>query len=434
MSGSSASPAQHTKPQSESISNLGFRDNPTLVFLIVLAGFLIHEVGEHALPPKYSGLTGHLVTLALVVSVVGIWAFRLLKSHKDVRSVLLGEMDNRRATESQLIEAVQELNVSVGVLDSRTQQLEALSSAMQKVQACESEESMCSYLASTMPEVLPGSSGAFYLLGDSFFDLVAQWPSETGLPARLLRRNWLRGLRNAEDAESSEHWHPAEPLKGWKQLPIKAGTAFVGMIQIRNDAKADEQTQVLILKMLAEQVNTSLSNLHLRESLTRQALRDPLTSLYNRRFMEETLNREMLRATREKGPLALIMFDLDHFKKLNDTYGHAIGDLVLKRVAEAAMKNIRGHDVACRYGGEEFVVILPGAAAVVAMQRAEQIRWAIRELKFDVKSKERLRVTSSFGVAAFPKNGSTVKAVLAACDGALYESKTAGRNRVTLAE
>lgn len=416
-------------------SGLGLKDNPLLVFFIVVVGYLIHEVVEHSVPASLSGWIGHTISFGSVLVVAGLWAYALLKSHKRVRTTLIGQLKSRELADERLTETIGDLKASVKKLDSRTQQFEALSAAMQKLQSCESDLEMCESLGAAMPDILPSSAGALYILSDNFFELAAKWPTEVGLPLKLLRRNWLRGLRGCGDAASTEeHWHPADPGKGWQQIPFKAGKEFVGMIQVRSADGNENSSDALVLRMLIEQVNTSVSNIRLRESLTRQALRDPLTALYNRRYMEDCLNRELGRANREKSSVAVIMFDLDHFKNLNDTYGHAIGDLVLKEVAAVTRKNIREHDIACRYGGEEFIVILPGAPAVVAMQRAEQIRWAIRELKFDIKGKERLRVTASFGVAAFPKNASNVKVLIGASDAALYQSKSAGRNRVTVAE
>ena len=159
--------------------------------------------------------------------------------------------------------------------------------------------------------------------------------------------------------------------------------------------------------------------------LREQTLRDPLTLLYNRRFMQDHLQRELILAQRRSGPLALIMIDLDHFKRLNDTEGHLVGDRVLTELGALLRRHVRGSDIACRYGGEEFALVLPGTALVDARRRAEEIRAAILD--------ERMRlggVTASLGVALYPEHADDTEALLRAADQALYEAKAAGRDRV----
>jgi diguanylate cyclase (GGDEF)-like protein len=164
-----------------------------------------------------------------------------------------------------------------------------------------------------------------------------------------------------------------------------------------------------------------------------QSSRDPLTDLYNRRFMEETLYRELRRAAREDGSVGVLMIDLDRFKALNDAFGHATGDVALRTVADYLKAGIRGGDVACRYGGEEFVVILPKASLADAVQRAEALRDGLRLLG-DPSGEGVPTITISVGVAAFPDHGGSSDEVLAAADQALYLAKAEGRNRVAVAD
>jgi len=169
----------------------------------------------------------------------------------------------------------------------------------------------------------------------------------------------------------------------------------------------------------------------LQEKLREQALRDPLTELYNRRYITEALSREILRSRREGCPLSVIIGDLDHFKLVNDTYGHQVGDLFLVEVARLFKRNIRGSDSVCRYGGEEFLFVLPGASLDTARKRAEDIRLQVAQLAVLHEGKA-LAITMSFGIAAFPVHGEECEEMITKADQALYDAKRMGRNLVRI--
>jgi diguanylate cyclase (GGDEF)-like protein len=168
----------------------------------------------------------------------------------------------------------------------------------------------------------------------------------------------------------------------------------------------------------------------LQDELREQAIRDSLTGVYNRRFLEEALSSEVPRAVEGRYPLCLIMMDLDHFKDVNDVYGHKAGDLVLQELANKLKHTVRDGDLACRYGGDEFVIILPNVAPDIAYERAEQIRQCIEAMTIKYKMVT-LKVTASLGVSVFPEHGSNIDLLMRAADKALYVSKMEGRNRVT---
>ena len=170
-------------------------------------------------------------------------------------------------------------------------------------------------------------------------------------------------------------------------------------------------------------------NLRLREALRLQSTRDTLTGLFNRRYMEETLERELKRAARNKESVSVLMFDIDHFKKFNDTFGHQAGDTLLREFGEFLMHKIRGHDIACRYGGEEFAVILPGASFENGLKRADALRAGVKELVVQHAGQVLGMVTVSIGVSAFPGRGNSDD-LLRAADEALYRAKAGGRDSV----
>lgn len=186
---------------------------------------------------------------------------------------------------------------------------------------------------------------------------------------------------------------------------------------------------------MSEQIALALSNLKMREFLIQQSIRDPLTGLYNRRYLEESLGREITRAQRRKSPLGIIMMDIDFFKSINDTYGHEAGDAVLKALSNLLQFRVRGEDIVCRYGGDEFTIIMPGAPLEIVSQRADQLRQiAEHQLRIKVDNQSVGPITLSCGVAVFPDHGNSGDAVLQMADSALLAAKQKGRNRVEIAK
>jgi len=169
----------------------------------------------------------------------------------------------------------------------------------------------------------------------------------------------------------------------------------------------------------------------LQEELREQSIHDALTGLYNRHFLEESFGRELLLAERGGHPVSVIMGDLDHFKAVNDRYGHLAGDEVLRVFGALLTNNSRASDIVCRYGGEEFLLVLPGLTEEGAVERAEQLRCAVAATPVSYGASQ-VTVTASFGVATFPSHGRTTDELIAAADGALYSAKAGGRNRVNL--
>ncbi|MBI2799193.1 MAG: diguanylate cyclase [Gammaproteobacteria bacterium] len=184
--------------------------------------------------------------------------------------------------------------------------------------------------------------------------------------------------------------------------------------------------------MAADEIGTAIEELKLRARLRNQSIRDPLTLLFNRRYFMETLEREVYRARQGRRPLALLMLDLDHFKQFNDTHGHTGGDLVLKEFGKVLQATVRGGDVACRYGGEEFAVVMLDCPSDGAAKRAEEIRNATMKIASEYHGATLSGVTTSIGIAVFPDDADTIEQLIARADAALYAAKAAGRNRVQL--
>jgi diguanylate cyclase (GGDEF)-like protein len=212
-------------------------------------------------------------------------------------------------------------------------------------------------------------------------------------------------------------------------VPLKSGKRVSGALLLTRDEESFTAREVRLLRIYCNQAAVALENAIVRERVENLAATDGLTGLFNRRYFDSALARELARCDRNSTSLALLIADVDHFKSFNDTYGHAMGDLVLKKVAEVFGSGLRKADVLARFGGEEFVVILPNVTARGALESAERLRSSVARSPLHPGG-PRKSVTVSIGFALFPDDASDAKALLEAADGALYEAKRLGRDRV----
>jgi len=215
-------------------------------------------------------------------------------------------------------------------------------------------------------------------------------------------------------------------------VPMVYHERFVGALMVRSaDAtRLWEETEVLLLRTVADQVAVAVNHARLFAQVQQQALTDALTGCFNRRSFEMQLEREVRIAMRQRQPLSVVLLDIDHFKRVNDTYGHDAGDAALRYVAGMLREELRGVDTAARYGGEEFVVVLPQAGTEGAVVVAERLRERLAGMEVPGVG----RITASFGVATYPLHGSGREEMVKAADRALYEAKAGGRNQVRVAE
>ena len=295
-------------------------------------------------------------------------------------------------------------------------------------------------LRATADRLLPDLGGELYIFNNSRdrLDLATAWDLPDSIitqPAIAPAHCWAlkRGKphinRPGNGALRCEHHKDGDTAL---EMPMMARGEVFGLLRIHADGEgANERLSAVqgLTMALGDAMSLALSNIALREKLRNQALRDPLTGLYNRRFMEDTMERLVHLADRNQSPIAAMMIDLDHFKTLNDQHGHAMGDAVLRAVSTAISSVLRQSDVACRYGGEELIVILPDCDLESAAGKAETLRQRIEALS-DVHG---ARVTASFGVASIPETATQASDLVALADTALYRAKQAGRNRVECA-
>ncbi|MBB3207892.1 diguanylate cyclase (GGDEF)-like protein [Rhodopirellula rubra] len=222
---------------------------------------------------------------------------------------------------------------------------------------------------------------------------------------------------------------------GYACIPMIAYGEVLGVMNVcfHNKGIEDETRGGLnscLAKTTADQTALAIANLKLRETLQHQSTRDPLTQLYNRRFLLDNLDREVCRAKRDGNTVAVLMLDIDHFKRFNDTYGHEAGDIVLREVGSLLRQSVRSVDLPCRYGGEEFMIVLVDTDEASGIARAEDIRKKVSKLAIELGRKPLGNVTASIGLSFYPSDADTIEKMISTADQALYAAKAAGRNRV----
>lgn len=319
------------------------------------------------------------------------------------------------------------------------------------LQTTPTRDEVRSVLRLHLERLFPSMHGAVFLFSpsrDVVETLVSWGPAASSEDQFSVDECWaLRlgkpyGMMNeAQDTVPCQH--VGTKAGGYLCVPMLADGETLGVFHLRSAPRPDADgwlgdqasgalTEEQRQRALAatERLAPALANLRLRETLRNQSIRDPLTGLFNRRYMEESLARELNRAARHQSPVSVVMLDLDGFKRLNDVFGHDVGDGLLCAFGGLLATHLRAEDIVCRYGGEEFALILPGATSDGAVTRAEELRIECADVTVDNHGGGRVSTSFSAGVATFPEDGSTADALLKAADIALYRAKAEGRNRV----
>ena len=360
------------------------------------------------------------------------------------------DITERRQAQEALENANIQLHALVQEAEERNSTAALLNDMSETLQTCQTSEEAFAAINHFVPKFFPHDAGALYLQRNSknLLSSVTTWgdapPSEELFPPDdcwAVRSGRLHWVDDPASALLCKHMTaPDLRAMGYLCVPLMAQGESRGILHIRfrSCATPRREAEELAVKQrlavaISENLALSLANLKLRETLQNQAIRDPLTGLYNRRYLEETMEREIHRSRRLKAPMGMVMMDLDHFKAFNDAFGHGAGDALLTALAHAITTGIRLEDIACRYGGEEFLLVLPGASLATTRERAENVRQAVKALQVKYQGRFLKSTTISLGVAIFPDHGHTAEEVISAADAALYRAKQAGRDRVELA-
>lgn len=371
--------------------------------------------------------------------------------YKGRKSTLGNFMDitDRRQAQEKMRDANEKLTVLVQKFEKQNKMNSILTEMRDLLQACSTMEETIPIIMSSMTRLFPKTEGALFLMSASRTDLesVARWG---GFPEdvedNIFAPSECWGLRRgrahvAEDIEIGpicSHLKHA-PRTAYVCLPLMAKGDVLGLLHLRilgSIPEQDKQQSITDLKdmavSLSEYLSLAVANIRLSESLSTQSIRDSLSGLFNRRYMEETLQREIQRAARKRSQIGVVMADLDYFKKFNDTYGHAAGDMCISLVGRLFKQRIRASDIACRYGGEEFVLIFPDCSAEDAYKRADSLREELRKMELVFQGQFIGSITISMGVAAYPASGIGLDDLLRAADRSLYRAKQEGRDRVAI--
>lgn len=368
-----------------------------------------------------------------------------------VNKQLHHEISERKQVEAALQEANHSLHQVIREFEQRNHDITLLNEMGDLLQACLTCSEAYAWIAHFASQLFPDDAGVLFILQAprKLMEAMVTWgePDITQLvfspnECWALRRGEIHTMPINRPGLACPHLIDAPPA-GHTCIPLIAQGEIMGLILLENRLcrtdspeplrdQLSENKQRLALT-LAKQISLALANLKLRDSLQAQAFRDPLTGLFNRRYMEETLEREVQRVKRREKSLSVIMIDLDFLKPINDSFGHEAGDKVISTLGHFLQTHVRREDVVCRYGGDEFILILPEAPIEIACQRAEELRSGISELHAEYTGHSLGPISASFGIATFPDHGSAAEELVRAADAALYQAKLEGRNQVRIA-
>lgn len=346
----------------------------------------------------------------------------------------------RKLAEDAAQQASDGLRALVAEMQLRDAEMNRLNQMNELLHACATQDEACKVVELMAGDLFAGQSGFLAMLNgrDQRLETVAHWGEEPAIvPAFALGDCW--GMRRGQPHEVVElrdglvcqHFLD-QPASGYLCVPLTVQGETLGLLCLigsPNGAPRNAVARQLVVTM-GEAIKLSISNLRLREKLREQATLDVLTGLYNRRFLDESLARELHRATRRKSPLCVAMLDIDHFKRFNDSFGHEAGDALLRELGQLLRDKVRKSDISCRYGGEEFALVFPDSSLADTRRRVEELRALARALEVRCGDQLLGKITLSAGVAQADANASRPNDLLRAADAALYAAKQAGRDCV----
>jgi diguanylate cyclase (GGDEF)-like protein len=439
-----------------------------LAGVIVLSGAatIALAVLEEALPKTTANpaWVDQLLRVGALAAIVTPTAYLLWLSSARLRGALnqaVSANSDLAAIEGRLSDANEELRARVEELQRQNREISVLTEMAELLQASRTADEAYEAISRSGELLLPDSAGAVHVIKPSrdLVTVVASWgpqpdsrPSFEPQDCWALRRGRAHFSAGGATRLRCPHLAEADPKLASLCIPLIAHSETLGILELLHPtdgtiepvAEPSPETGEVAVGLgvsdgwsaeaaAAFPEDRHVANFRLHETLLTQSTRDPLTGLFNRRFMEESLERELRRAARDETELAVLMLDLDHFKAFNDNHGHAAGDAHLRALGEYLLNHVRGEDVACRYGGEEFTIIMPGASLADARDRAGLLRVGIRNLSIPSGGATLDPVTASIGVSVYPLNGATSDELMHAADEALFEAKKRGRDRVRLA-
>jgi diguanylate cyclase (GGDEF)-like protein/PAS domain S-box-containing protein len=343
-----------------------------------------------------------------------------------------------RETQAQLAQRVQEL-------ERRTHEITLLTELVNMLQICSKPSEAYSVISQIGRQLFPDLDGELFLMDESrhSLDLRSGWGESAMNSVLNFHPEDCWGLRRGRpyvvlDPNASllcKHVGILPDLTGYCCIPVISQGKDIGVLHLRTRPGVPLLTNAhqQLAQAVTEQVGLALANMQLRENMREQALRDPLSGLYNRYYMETSLENELSRARHDAHPVSLIMIDIDHFRELNASFGHPRVDEMLSELGRLLKNSIRVGDIACRYGGDEFLLILPNTQVDIARLRAEQLRNQVKTISVRNQAGKYLNISASFGIATWPDHGDSATDLLMVADAAMFRAKDEGRDRIVLA-
>ena len=381
---------------------------------------------------------GALIDVSIKVSAV-----------RDARGQIVGastvarDISEAKRAREDLAAAHRALSGHAEELERRNRHLVLVNGMSELLGSIDSEAEAYEIAGDYGAELFPGNAGSIFLSNPSgsLLEAVVSWgeaiPGETvfaPVDCWAVRRGRICGRPGVHNAPRCRHIHPS--VDAYLCVPLTAQGRSIGVLHLIASPADDgpspgfDQSAAALAATFMESLALALANFRLREMLQVQSIRDPLTGLFNRRYMEESLERELKRAARNHRPLGLLMVDVDHFKGWNDTYGHDAGDALIREIARLIEHHTRGEDIASRFGGDEFLLVLPEAPLETTIRRAHDLHRAVNGLEMRHLGRTLGKVSVTIGVAAHPEDGNNTTSLIRAADEALYAGKRAGRDRV----
>lgn len=404
-----------------------------------------HECHRRALAGEQFSIEMQLSGLAKGTRWIDFSFFPILdESGRGVSGITISGRDftERREMEENQVHTLQQMASMMRELEAHHRETKNVNQMNDLLQSCRDEAEAYEVIALSMTELFPGQKGCLSRLTESGKDLerVSCW-GESPASRLLFGLDDCWALRRGQPHEvrrpgelACAHFEQA-PVSGYLCLPLVVRGEMLGLLNIEYLPDADKEKQDAtreLARSVGETIKISLSNLRLRVALQEQATHDSLTGLFNRRYLDETLPRELHRMQRAGGRMAVAMIDIDHFKGFNDSMGHEAGDQVLREIGAILIGNLRKSDTGCRYGGEELAVIMPESSSANARARLEEVCELIRGMKIDHHGTLLPQVTVSVGIAEASEEHDDAISLLRAADDALYQAKEAGRDRIVI--
>jgi diguanylate cyclase (GGDEF)-like protein/PAS domain S-box-containing protein len=362
---------------------------------------------------------------------------------KKVIQCNIRDVTERKCANDVIRKVNQDLKSLVAELRRRDREMHLLSEMNELLQCCKAEEEAFQAIGQELGRLFVGQSGSLSVLrvGEQLLEPVACWGPEQPVASGFsledcwaLRKGQPHEVTGPESTVRCRHF-VSFPTSGCLCVPLTVQGETLGMMCLLGGSRWRGNSKAWRLEVAVsagEMIKRVLSNLRLQEKLGEQANRDPLSGLFNRRYLDDSLSRELSLAQRRGSPLSVAILDIDHFKRFNDTFGHEAGDLVLCDLAQLLVHNLRTSDIACRLGGEEFALVMPDSSLADTRLRVEQICGLAKRLGIVHNGQLLGKVTLSAGIAGSPEHAASAPELLRAADVALYAAKEAGRDQVIL--